>query len=79
MACGLPVVAHDSARTEWVLGNDQFLVDTEDIAAIGQAIVAASKAPHAMQPARIAQAATFSWVKISGMYLDFFRELIGKL
>ena len=77
MACGLPVVAHDSARTRWVVGDNQFLVDSEDIAATADAIVAAGNAPSTKQPERVAKAATFSCAKIGEMYLDFFREIIG--
>jgi glycosyltransferase involved in cell wall biosynthesis len=43
MASGLPVVAHDSARTRWICGEAAFLVDTADAAAVAAAIAAAAR------------------------------------
>jgi len=76
LACGLPVVAHDSARVRWIVGNDQFLIDTNDSAAIVTGIYAASKAPHAKRDERIAKAASFSWTRIGKMYQDFLLEIV---
>ena len=45
MACGLPIVARDTARVRWIVGDDQFLTGDEP-AAIAKQIVAASNARH---------------------------------
>jgi glycosyltransferase involved in cell wall biosynthesis len=75
MACGLPVVAHDSPRVRWIVGNDQFLVDSDDLTAVAAGIGAAANAPLSGQPPRIAKAASFSWTRIGGMYRDFLQEI----
>ena len=39
MCSGLPIVAHDSAVTRWILGEDHpGLVDTTDLAAVSRAV-----------------------------------------
>jgi glycosyltransferase involved in cell wall biosynthesis len=74
MACGLPVVAQNSARVRWIIGDDQFLIDTADSPAIARAIIAAGDAPLAKQQERMVKAASFSWPKIGTMYRDFLQE-----
>ena len=39
MACGLPVVAHDAPRLRWIVGNDQYLIDTNDPEAVAKEII----------------------------------------
>jgi glycosyltransferase involved in cell wall biosynthesis len=77
MACGLPVVAHDSARVRWIVGNGQFLVDTDDLHAISAAISSASISPLDKKQDRLAKAASFSWTRIGAMYQDFLREIVN--
>ena len=38
MACGVPVVAHDTLRVRWFIGDDEFFVNMDDPAAIAQGI-----------------------------------------
>jgi len=75
MSCGLPVVAHDSSRVRWIVGNDDFLVDTDDPESIVAAIVAASNAQPTKQSKRNERVASFSWTKIGKMYRDFLEEV----
>jgi len=77
MACGLPVVAQDSPRVRWIVGDDQFLIDTNDVAAIGARIISAGNAPLAKQQARVAKAASFSWTRIGKMYQEFLQEIVA--
>jgi glycosyltransferase involved in cell wall biosynthesis len=77
MACGLPVVAHDSYRVRWIVGNDEFLLNTKDSAAIAAHIKLARESSPDKQKQRVARAATFSWVEIAAMYRVFFREVIA--
>lgn len=77
MACGLPVVAHESSRLRWILGNDQYLIDTDDPAAIAKEIVTAANAPPTKITGRIAKAASFSWTKIGKMYQDFLQDVVA--
>ena len=76
MACGLPIVAQDSARVRWIVGDNQFLVDTNDPETTATAIVAASDAPIANQQESIAKAEAFSWTRVGRMYADFLREIV---
>ena len=77
MACGIPVVAHDTARVRWFLGNDEFLVNMDDIAAIAQRILDAHRLASAGRNDRVQRAATFSWPKIAGMYRSFFEDILN--
>lgn len=77
MACGLPVVAHDSARVRWIVGDEQFLMDSENITVIADTIVSAGNSSPDQQQQRVARAATFSWSKVGAMYLDFFRDIVA--
>jgi glycosyltransferase involved in cell wall biosynthesis len=77
MACGLPVVAHESRRSRWILGDDEFLADTEDVAEITRQIEDASKAPAAQRQSRVKKAAAFSWTRIAQMYRSFLRDIIA--
>jgi|SRR5665213_1894227 len=77
MACGLPVVGHDTPRLRWIVGDEGFLTDTEDLAAVTQRIELARNAAPNMQAARVARAATFSWTKIGEMYRAFLRDIVA--
>lgn len=78
MACGLPIVAHDSARLRWIVGDDQFLHDTADTTAIAQNIALARQAPVTEREARAKRVARFSWSKIGETYRDFFEEIVKR-
>jgi len=78
MATGLPIVAQDSARTRWIVGDDEYLVDTDQTDAISAAIITAVETPLVKQQQnRINKAALFSWTKIGAMYQDFLREIVS--
>ncbi len=77
MACGVPIVAHDSARSRWIVGNDEYLVDTENPAEIARKIEQARFSSAPQQVRRVAKAAEFSWVKIAQMYRQFLQEIVA--
>lgn len=77
MACGLPVVGHETARLRWILGDDEYLLDTEDIAAVARRIGLARAVAPGMQTKGIARAAEFSWTRIGKMYRTFLEEVIA--
>ena len=78
MACGLPVVAHDFPRTRWIVGDDQFLTDTQDPENIARNIdLAAKTASLGHRTDSVEHAASFSWTKVGEMYQDLLQELIG--
>ncbi|MFC3594276.1 glycosyltransferase family 4 protein [Novosphingobium piscinae] len=70
MACGLPVVGHDSPRLRWIVGDTAFLCDTRDPAALGQQLAAALIERQRERPAEVAR---FAWSAIAGQYQDFLR------
>lgn len=77
MACGLPIVAHDSPRSRWIMGPDQFLINSDGVAAIAENIEFARDAPALRRQEWLKQAANFSWARIAAMYQKFIREVIG--
>ena len=76
MACGLPVVGHESPRLRWILGDDEYLLDTENIAAVARQIELARAGALGKHAKRIARAAAFSWKRISEMYRTFLQEVV---
>ncbi|MES2290518.1 MAG: glycosyltransferase family 4 protein [Pseudomonadota bacterium] len=76
MACGLPVVAHDWPRTRWIVGDDEFLADSDDQNALVTAIRSALDANGAGRDARLDRAKRFAWGNIAAQYRDFFSTLI---
>jgi glycosyltransferase involved in cell wall biosynthesis len=80
MASGLPVVAHDSPRTRWVVGDDQFLCDSRDRAALSGSIARALAAAGDNDAAasRRAHAARYSWSSVAARYRDFFHEVVER-
>ena len=77
MASGLPVVAPDTPRVRWIVGEDQFLVGSDDPADIANAINTATFAPAAQRQDRMTRAASFSWTKIAKLYQEFLQEIVG--
>jgi glycosyltransferase involved in cell wall biosynthesis len=78
LACGLPIVAHDSPRLRWIVGDGEFLVDTGDPAAIARHIALARRAPATDRQARAQKAASFSWSKIGEYYREFLTEVVAQ-
>ncbi len=76
LACGLPVIGHDSARLRWIVGDGQFLVDTTDSAATGAATERALRAPVNEAQARIDRSRDFAWSRIADSYQKFFRSVV---
>lgn len=75
MACGLPVVAHDTARSRWIVGNDEFLLDTDITEEVAKRIELAIAVGPADRQKRPTKAAAFAWSKVAGMYRKFLQEV----
>ena len=75
MACGLPVVAHNSPRSRWIVGDDEFLIDTDDLPAVARQIEVARNGSAAQAKKRQIRAATFSWTNVAKMYRSFLQEV----
>lgn len=78
MASELPIVGHDSPRLRWIVGGNEFLVDTDDPSAIASAIVAASKEDKSQKGQRAKRAAAFAWPIIGNLYQDFLLEIVAR-
>ena len=76
MACGLPIVAHESSRLRWIVGDDQFLIDTDNIADVTAAIKSAINSPYERRNAAKLRALSFSWEKVGQMYSNFLRDVV---
>jgi glycosyltransferase involved in cell wall biosynthesis len=77
MACGLPIVAHDMPRVRWIVGDEEFLVDTNDSAAIAASLECARGVDHGAQSQRVARARRLSWDTIAGEYRQFFIDVLS--
>ena len=73
-ASGLPVVAHDTPRLRWIVGDDQPLCDTTDEVSLIAALRRALETGKQAAPARIAN---FHWPRIAGQYRSFIAEITG--
>jgi len=58
------------------VGDDEFLLDTEDPAAVARHIVLAQQVPPSQRPVRAKKAARFSWSKIGESYREFLQEVV---
>ncbi len=56
LACGLPVVAHDSLRMRHIAGDDEFLLDAEEPTAISQQVERARRSTLAQSKKRAERA-----------------------
>lgn len=74
MASGLPIVAHDSERVRWIVGERDTLCDTEDEAATVAALALALERGRGSPDER---AQSFTWPKIARQYQDFAREVLA--
>jgi glycosyltransferase involved in cell wall biosynthesis len=77
MACGLPIVGHDSPRLRWIVGDDEFLLNTENLPDVAAAIERANQSPARLRESRIHRAKDFAWSRIAGEYRAFFEEVIS--
>lgn len=77
MACGLPIVAHEMPRVRWFIGDNEFLANMDDPAAIARSIERARDSGSMGRQERVEKAATYSWAKIAGMYRNFFLEIVS--
>jgi len=77
MACGLPIVAHDMPRVRWIVGDDEFLVDTSDPAAIAASLERARRSDRDAKSQRFARARELSWGMIAEKYRQFFTDVLS--
>lgn len=72
LACGVPIVAYDSARTRWILGDTGALADPSTPDAVSEKLKDALTAGNAGRQALVVRSKQFEWPKIARQYRDFF-------
>jgi glycosyltransferase involved in cell wall biosynthesis len=79
LCSGLPVVAHDSSVTRWILGADHpGLVDTTARTSVVDAVTNALDAGRSAAGPLVSPAATrFSWSTISRQYQEFLLDVVA--
>ena len=74
MACGLPIVGHSTERLRWIVGDQEFLGDTENeaslVALIKQAMTVVD---HPLNPNRLC----FAWPAIAQDYQKFIGSVVN--
>ncbi len=74
MAAGLPIVAHDSGRLRWIVGDRDTLCDTRDQAALTTALKSAlAQGRGPFDP----RARDFAWSVIAQRYRAFAAEVVA--
>jgi glycosyltransferase involved in cell wall biosynthesis len=76
MACGLPVVAHESPQMRWIAGNDEYLIDTENSTDVAEQIKRAQSEATGRRERRLTKVADFSWKKLAFRYREFLEEIV---
>lgn len=77
LATGLPVVAHDSEVTRWILGDHGELVDTTDEDATADAIKRSFG--RGGESERVAAAALFSWQSAARQFREFAVQVVDRV
>jgi glycosyltransferase involved in cell wall biosynthesis len=78
MACGLPIVAHDTPRLHWIVGDNEYLVDTGDPTNVAQGLELARRASESDRETRVENAARFSWSRIGKLYGEFLTDVVAR-
>jgi glycosyltransferase involved in cell wall biosynthesis len=78
IACGLPVVAPDTSRLRWIVGNDEYLMGDDGLASIAARIQSARKSTSLQQQDRVKRAAAFSWSNVAAKYRSFLQEVVAE-
>jgi glycosyltransferase involved in cell wall biosynthesis len=76
IACGLPVVAHESPQLRWIAEAEEYLLDTDDSEAVSGQLEAALGRGSFDRECRRRKIEAFSWTRIAERYREFFREIL---
>jgi glycosyltransferase involved in cell wall biosynthesis len=77
LASGLPVIAHDTPRTRWIIGDQGFFPKARDAGALAAAITEALDAGASGAVAARTRAESFGWPAVGAQYGEFFGELLS--
>jgi glycosyltransferase involved in cell wall biosynthesis len=76
MATGLPIVAPDSSRSRWIVGDEEFLFQKDSPTDIATMLLAAGQSPTQYRNNRVDRAGRFAWSKVAQMYRQFLTEIV---
>lgn len=74
MASGLPIVAYDTPRTRWIIGDDACFPESQETDALAAAIARALRKSGTADLRNKAE--EFGWSAIASRYEAFFRQLL---
>lgn len=77
LATGLPVVAHRLPQLEYIVGDDGYLVDTDDLESVTRQIGIATQSLSNGIQRRLKRADEFSWQRIAARYRAFLQEVVS--
>lgn len=75
MATGLPIVATDTPRTRWIIGDDAFFPQGTNDDDLAGAILSALQSAGGTSAVSRKRAEQFGWPAIAARYAEFFGEL----
>ena len=78
MATGVPIVAYDSPRTRWILGEEAFLAEGVDGASVEDALKRALRDGGSRKAALLDRAKSFAWSRVADQYGDFFESVTAE-
>jgi glycosyltransferase involved in cell wall biosynthesis len=76
IASGLPVVAYDSPRTRWIVGNNGHFAKERSAEALVAALQSGLEASDAERASAREAAHAFAWSRIGAQYESFFASLL---
>ena len=76
MACGLPVIGHNTKRLRWIVGHGEPLVDTESLPEVSRAISDILAARHSRSDTHDTRAERFGWDRVGPDYRAFIGGLL---
>jgi len=79
LSCGLPVVAHDTETTRWILGDYGELLDTENEEALVnrlRSMLNSEKTDAAQRHEAVVK--RFDWEVVCDQYAEYLRGLVGQ-
>jgi glycosyltransferase involved in cell wall biosynthesis len=76
MASGLPIVAFDTPRTRWIVGDEAFFPKSRSADALAAVLILALDRGESESTKIRERAEAFGWPAIGARYNDFFAELL---
>jgi glycosyltransferase involved in cell wall biosynthesis len=78
LASGLPIVAYDTARTRWIIGNEGLFAKRRDAEGLAAAVMVALDQGKTGAARSRQRAEAFGWPAIAARYGQFFGELLAR-